>query len=326
MFALAGPRQAGSEEGAGGPRPAAGAGGAPAERGALWGRGSEEYRQSPGGRHRRGDGRREPWPGGGNPPYTPAPLPGSLSHERGPRPRRVAGSPGPMGRGRGRAACLSARLRRPGQPWLRGLCGQGGRGNEQRQLPGGAVGTEDGRSEPPVCRGETETPEEKSWPEAMQPMTRHRLCPGSPAWRLGDLTSSAGSREPPSNKSAPGRAPKTPRLPAGGAMPPVLPLLGPSLREARPPRALLQPVADLAQPSPAGGEQRLWQGRPPRGSPSRRVGPWSRLPGTAPHPRRGPARRTQGPPPGSRHPDPGWPCSSPTGMPPSPPRVWGHQA
>lgn len=88
------------------------------------------------------------------------PLPGSLSHKRGPGARRAAGSANPMGRGQGRAACPPASPPPPAGPaWLRGLW----RARAWEQSPSaprrgwgdGAAG--DSRSKAPSAEGETET-------------------------------------------------------------------------------------------------------------------------------------------------------------------------
>ena len=140
--------------------------------------------------------------------------------------RKPESQEGPRGQERGREhqshgkgtgqGCLPARLLQLGQPLLRGLCGERGHGNGLLQLPGGAGGMEElvtaGQS-PPSAEGETETPEEKSWPKARWRMTFHRLrgALGSQAGVLGRPRAAPTDilAESCSSTSAPSHAPET---------------------------------------------------------------------------------------------------------------------
>lgn len=97
-------------------------------------------------------------PGGVGESSAPSmPLPGSLSHKRGPGARRAAGSTSPLGRGQGRATRLPASPPPPAGPaWLRGLWreGVGTASFSSREGAGGQKELETAGSRPLAQKGE----------------------------------------------------------------------------------------------------------------------------------------------------------------------------
>lgn len=162
-----------------------------------------------------GGGRRHPEWVGREASAPSMPLPGSLSHRRGLRARRVAGSTGPTGRGRGRAA--------PRQPasssWASlasGSLAGGGVGTvsfRSREGLGGG-GARDSRSKIPSAEGETET-------------LSRELAGGRSAVRWAAQDGSRGdAQQRPARPWAWGPAPARPRR--SGGLPPDAPAARPT--------------------------------------------------------------------------------------------------